>query len=167
MNIRQLGPDDRVAFRALRRQALITDPASFLLTLAEEDAMPRLFVEDLLDKPAAGSFFLGAEQDGQLVAMLGVRTLALVKIRHLTDILSVYVAPESRGQGLARQIIGVAIKRIFAQPQIAAITLHVVADMPAEQLYRALGFVEIGRHVDGHRLDGKSYTLLEMRLARP
>ena len=165
--IRPLTPADRSAFRALRRRALSTDPDAFLMTLAEEDAVERLLLENLLDQPTPANCLMAAERDGQLIGVVGLANRSVVKIRHVAHLVSVYVAPEARRHGIARRLIEAAIARAFAQPQIEAVVLDVVAGQPAEALYRRLGFREFGREPDAHYFDNKRFDLLHMRLARP
>ena len=165
--IRPLGIADRAAFRALRQRALTTDPYSFLMTRAEEDAVPRLMLENLLEQPDPANCLLGAERGQDLLGILGLANRKLIKINHVSHIVSVYVAPEARGRGIARALLAAAIERAFACAHIGAINLDVVAGQQAERLYRGAGFVEFGREPDAHRLAGKNFDLILMRLARP
>ncbi|SRR6266481_4172024 len=168
MKIRLLDAADRAAFRGLRLAALGSDPDSFMMTMAEERLVPRLMVERYLDEPTGGSFFLGAFDQGALCGMVGAVAGNHAKRRHVTEILSLYVQPQWRGQGLGRQLLRAALNRIFAETTIDRVKLSVVAgNQTALSLYASFGFVEHGREPAAYALGEKSWDLIEMSLQRP
>jgi ribosomal protein S18 acetylase RimI-like enzyme len=168
MNLRILNEHDRPAFRALRLEALRTDPDSFMMTVEEERAIPKLMVEQLLDHPGTVSFFLGAAQDGALVGMVGMLTSPQRKRRHVGEVLSLYVRPAYRAQGIGRQLMQTAIRRAFSNPEIQRIKLQVVAgNRSALLLYQNLGFVQTGVEPNAYNDGERGFDLIDMNLNRP
>jgi hypothetical protein len=51
---------DRADFRALRQIALTVSPDDFMVTAEEELALPRLAIEETLEQPSRGNFFIGS-----------------------------------------------------------------------------------------------------------
>jgi ribosomal protein S18 acetylase RimI-like enzyme len=70
-----------------------------------------------------------------------------------------YVAPEVRGRGLGRMLLEAAIAQARATPGIEQLMLAVNAtNVPARNLYLAMGFEPFGREpralkIDGHYFD--------------
>jgi RimJ/RimL family protein N-acetyltransferase len=79
--------------------------------------------------------------------------------------LGIAILRTHRGQGLGRRLLGEVIVWCGAQPSIDWLDLGVFADnLPAQALFRSVGFQEIGRtddcwRIDGHRVDEISMTL--------
>ena len=168
MSLRILNEHDRPAFRALRLEALRTDPDSFMMTVEEERAIPKLMVEQLLDHPGTANFFLGAAEDGALVGMVGILTASQRKRRHVSEVLSLYVRPAYRAKGIGRQLMQTAIRRVFSSPDIQRIKLQVVAgNRHALMLYQNLGFVQTGVEPNAYNDGARGYDLIDMNLNRP
>ena len=105
---------------------------------------------------------------GGLVGMVGANTAPQRKRRHLTEILSLYVKPSHRGQGLGRQLMLDAITRTFRVPEIRRIRLQVVSDnRGAIALYQSLGFQETGHEPEAYFDGMRGFDLLDMSLVRP
>src|ERR1700687_395915 len=102
--VRRLTALDRSDFRELRQTALTVDPDDFLVTAAEESAIPRLSIEDVLERPDDCNFFLGAfsGETATLVGIAGLVTSNLSKIRHSGRLTSLFVHPTHRRRGIAR-----------------------------------------------------------------
>jgi ribosomal protein S18 acetylase RimI-like enzyme len=162
--VRQLSASDRIDFRHLRQTALTVNPDEFIMTSEEEQAVPRLEIEALLEKPEPCNCFLGVFTDdpAELVAIGGLLRSGLRKTRHVGRITSVFVHPRHRRRGLARQIVG----RLLSQAQEAGlrtVRLEVVAEnREAVSLYERLGFVSYGREPAAYRLDERHWDLLLM-----
>jgi carbonic anhydrase len=88
--------------------------------------------------PPGGALFV-AEHDGRLLAMIGVRSLAGA----ICEMKRLYVRPEARGRGLAKQLIAAALDeaRRLRYSEIRLDTLPMMGD--AQALYVALGFADI------------------------
>jgi ribosomal protein S18 acetylase RimI-like enzyme len=168
MIIRILTEADRARFRHLRLEALVTDPDSFMMTPEEERAIPRMMIEQLLESPSASRFFLGAIQADRLIGMVGANTAPQKKRRHITEILSLYVHPDHRGQGIAKDLMTRAMARILQVPEIRRIRLQVVAgNQPAIELYRTLGFSQTGIEPEAYYNGTRGFDLVDMSFVRP
>ena len=161
--IRALTQADRGAFRALRRIALATDPEQFMLTLTEENALPRLHVEAALDDPDEGNFVLGAFAGEALIGIAALESGDLVKIRHVGRIASVFVHPAERRRGLGAGLMTALTERAAAGGRVVTLRLEVVADnQAAVALYRRLGFSIYGREPGAYRWQGRDWDILCM-----
>jgi RimJ/RimL family protein N-acetyltransferase len=162
--IRLLAPADAPAFQQLRLAALLDTPASFASSHAEEKDTP---LEDVARRlvPRAGHGVLGAFDGDTLVGIAGLGTDGRAKFAHKGVVWGMYVAPQARGHGLARELMVALIALARATPGLAKLDL--VADsmnVPAIALYESLGFVVWGREQDAMRLDGESRDDLHMAL---
>ncbi|MEL6347222.1 MAG: GNAT family N-acetyltransferase [Myxococcota bacterium] len=76
------------------------------------------------------------------------------------------IHPDHRRQGGGRRLLQVAVTWARAQPQIDWIDLGVFGgNDPAIALYRAFGFVEVGRTPDRFRVDGIALEDIAMCLS--
>jgi ribosomal protein S18 acetylase RimI-like enzyme len=151
MNMRLLTPDDAEAFWRLRLEALRNDPASFAdsaeehLNTTVETARERLRKGD----PAA-NFIVGMFEEGKLTGTAGFCRYTHNKERHKGHIWGVYVRPESRGKGVASVLMKDIVRRAREIDGIEQITLVASANLPAQRLYKALGFESYG--IEPHSL---------------
>ncbi|MCU1331292.1 MAG: acetyltransferase, family [Candidatus Angelobacter sp.] len=158
MNIRLLTPDDAKAFWHLRLEALRNDSASFAdsaeehLATTVETARERLSKNDPIS-----NFVVGVFEDGHLTATAGFYRYAHNKERHKGHIWGVYVRPESRGKGVASALMKEIVRRARAIGGLEQITLVASANLPAQRLYKALGFESYG--IERHSLKiGEQYV---------
>ncbi len=162
--LRQLSAADRADFRAFRQIALTVNPDDFMLTSEEELAIPRLAIEEALERPDRGNFFLGAftDQSAEMAGMVGLTTSGLLKTRHCGRITSLFVHPAHRRRGVARMLLGRLLDQA-AEEGLRQVRLEVVADNRAAiVLYEALGFVPFGREPAAYRLGDREWDLLLM-----
>jgi ribosomal protein S18 acetylase RimI-like enzyme len=158
IDIRLLTPNDAAAFRDIRLRALREEPTAFTSSLEE-------FSHQTLDKIAARfrsdtaeQFMLGAFQDGQLMGLCGFYREAMQKQRHKGNIISLYVAPEARGQGISRALMTEAFRRVRQIAGVEQLLLGVMTTQTAaRQLYESLGFVVFGREARAIRLGDHYY----------
>jgi ribosomal protein S18 acetylase RimI-like enzyme len=151
MELRLLTSDDADAFWHLRLEALRNDSASFAdsaeehLATTVETARERLVKNDPISNFVAGVF-----EDGHLTATAGFYRYAHNKERHKGHIWGVYVRPESRGKGVASALMNEIVRRARAIGGLEQITLVASANLPAQRLYKALGFESYG--IERHSL---------------
>ena len=93
--------------------------------------------------PPSGALFV-AEDHGRLVGMIGLRS----SDRDIAEMKRLYVGPEARGRGLAKQLIAAALDeaRRLRYSEIRLDTLPMMRD--AQSLYVSLGFVDIAPYYD-------------------
>ena len=145
LEIRILTADDAEEYRTLRLRALREEPEAFGSSWEEENARPLelTIVRLVADGMTA---FGGFDDAGRLAGMVRLRRQDGVKAEHKADILGMYVAPEVRGRGLGRMLLDAAITQARAAPGIEQLMLAVNAtNLPARNLYLALGFEPFGR----------------------
>lgn len=164
-NVRRLVPADAVAFQALRLAGLRARPDAFGSSYDAEKDWPIERVRDWLTvRPDAGVFGAFA-QDGRLVGVLGLRREHGERFAHKGHLWGMYVDAAATGRGVGRALLDAALALARAQPGLRHLTLHVNAtNAPAIALYRAVGFVEIGREPASLRVGDDYYDELSMFL---
>ncbi len=139
LRIVKLGPSDWQDLKALRLEALQSDPAAFSSTYAETLTRPEQSWTDRLANPAGIT----------LMARHGERPIGMVGALFGTDegdervaiVVSMFVHPAHRGQGVGRSLLLALIEEIAVRPGIEIIRLWVnPAQELALRLYRSLGF---------------------------
>lgn len=128
------------AYRQIRLEALHDSPQAFSSTYAGQLARPDSFWQGRLEEAARGeqSWLLFARSGERLVGMIGAfRTEAQAD---QAEIVSVYVTPEARGQGVASRLMG-AILDVLKAKGFRKVTLGVNASQAAAlHLYQRSGF---------------------------
>ena len=145
MEIRVLTADDAEEYRTLRLRALREEPEAFGSSWEEENARP---LEQTMARLQGDGMtaFGGFDDAGRLAGMVRLRRQDGVKAEHKADILGMYVAPEVRGRGLGRMLLGAAIAQARATSGIEQLMLAVnTNNTPARNLYLAMGFEPFGR----------------------
>lgn len=164
-SIRLLGPEDAEAFRPIRLRSLREEPDAFHST-AEEWDMP---LEEFARRITDNRVFAAFDDRGSIVgtAMLALTARTLKRMRHKTEIWSVYVAPEARGRGLARALMETCIaeaRRMGFEAVVLTASTHLTHVV---RLYESLGFRIYGTErgmvklTDGRLIDDH---LMELRL---
>ena len=151
-------PEDRwETYRALRLEALDTDPAAFGSSYEEETRLP----EDLWRERINNVIF--ALSDERPVGMLSYVLSGRVKTRHVVNIYGVYVTPRYRGRGIGLMLMKRALSEIRKHRRIIKAQLSVNAHLrPAVELYKAAGFEEVGRARNELKVGGRYYDMLLM-----
>ena len=133
--------------RALRLQALQSDPDAFASSYADELAFAdSVWISRLETAQArASNMTFYAEARGELVGMMGARWSEREKLRHVAHVYGVYVRPARRGQGIASALMRRLLRELQALPQIEKVSLSVNSEeVAAVALYAKLGFVIVG-----------------------
>jgi ribosomal protein S18 acetylase RimI-like enzyme len=159
--IRRLDAGDTEAYRALRLQALRTDPVAFSSAHADEAAQPSAFFAARMPNT------FGCFVDDALVGSVGLIVAPGEKVRHRGTIVGMYVRQEHRGHGHARQLMAFAIATARAAGLSSVRLAVTVGNAAAEALYRELGFRPYGVEPDAIRVDGIRYDETLMLLDLP
>lgn len=139
MTLRPAQPSDIPAVRDMLAEyvAWIGLDLAFQEIDAELEGLPGEYV------PPRGALLV-AEDDGQLVGMIGLRPFE----GHIAELKRLFVRPQARGRGLARRLIAELLNhaRTAGYTEIRLDTLPMMGD--AQSLYVALGFRDIPAYYD-------------------
>ena len=151
MEIRLLTVDDAEAFWHLRLEMLRNDPASFADSTEEHETTTVDSVRQRLEESdPASNFVVGSFADGRLTGSAGFFRRPNNKERHKGHVWGVYVSLSQRGKGVGKALMLEIIRRAKEIEGIEQITLVVSAKLPAQRLYKALGFESYG--IEPHSL---------------
>lgn len=163
MNIRVLNEADAPAFREVRLRSLREHPEAFGASYEEESELPlERFAERLRADPGTSIAF-GAFDGQSLVGTVRLGLETRRKTRHKATLLSVYVAPEARGQGVARALLEAALhqaRELGVEDVVLGVT---VGNTAARALYASLGFEGYGIEPRYIKL-GDEYTDIEFMI---
>lgn len=164
---RPLCRDDWQAFRALRLKSIEDWPLALYPTYEEEASLAPEAIQDRIAETPSQVVF-GAFDGGVLAGIAGLRRNPLVQVAHKGVLWGVFVHPDRRRDGLARQLL----RALFAYAHARGVTqvhLSVNAENPrAGNLYRSMGFEVYGREPGAMRVGGTFYDeeLMVLRLGR-
>ena len=165
MLIRILTPADATVFFKLRIESLEREPRAFAASAEEDAAMPLETVAARLQAVPEGTFTAGAFEQGELIGIAGFHRAERLKMRHKGDIWGVYVKPEWRGRGIARQMLSAILDRLRSYPTLDHVLLHVSdSQAGARRLYESLGFETCGHERRAHKVGGDYVDQYQMVL---
>lgn len=150
---------DLLGYKALRDAMLAGHPEAFTSDADTERQRDLASYRSRLAGGAGGTtlFTLLALDGGRIVGALTCERELRRKVQHLAHLVGMMVADTHRGRGIGRALLGEALTRLRATPELAQVTLSVTAtNRAAVGLYRSLGFTRYGRLPDAIRLpDGR------------
>ena len=144
MLVRRLNEDDLEPLWQMRLQALTNSPEAFGSTYEEVVARGNGWLLERLRGNGQETFYLGAFDD-RLIGMVGFFREEASKEQHKGNVVSMYVLPERRGQGVGRLLLQEMIAQVKPLEGLEQLHLSVVTTNPtAHRLYRSLGFETYG-----------------------
>ena len=165
---RRLAPGEAAAYRAIRLDALARAADNFQDLLADEAALPRLPLEELVASGSDDGFVMGAFHGGALVGIAGFRREAKAKRRHCGSVVHVYVVPEHQGRRVGRRLVRAVVECAFALEGMERLELGVLAsNRAAVKSYESLGFVVAGRQEKFLKHGEQYWDRLVMQLFKP
>jgi RimJ/RimL family protein N-acetyltransferase len=164
IEIRVLAPDDVLAFREARLEALNSDPKAF-------GADAQSFALDSLEQIAARiesvpdqKFTLGAFVDGSLSGMVRFVRFETPKECHRATIYGFYVTGKARGRGIGSAMLAKLIEQARRIDGLSTLELDVsTTQQAARALYVKFGFQTWGVLPDALRFNGESVNFEAMR----
>lgn len=168
MYIRVLEKEDAALYQELRLMGLEQCPGAFG---SDYDREARFSMETVMERLLAvegqratvGAF----GEDGRLWGIAAVIRMGTVKEQHKADICRVFVHPEARGRGVARQLLLELIRLVQSWTGMEQLRLAVnAANEPARRLYSSLGFEVYGTERESLKWNGVYYDeeLMVLRL---
>lgn len=139
--IRALTPEDHAIWRALRLEALETQPAAFLTTAEEQRARS---AEDDRAMLAHGNF-RGVFDGSALIGMAALIPMSKPATRHRMEIGAVYVQPTHQGGGAAGALMRAIIDEAGARGALQLELSVEIENARAMRFYEKLGFQRYGR----------------------
>lgn len=131
--IRLLKDTDAAAYRTLRLEALRTEPNAFCSDYEVESKKAELFLEKCLKEGSELPFAYGAFEGDQLVGIAGFAG---------DEIIQLFVAPDYRRKGLARELTLAVVDHAFREVKLllyvnVAVVLY---ENNAQKFYETVGF---------------------------
>jgi GNAT superfamily N-acetyltransferase len=145
-------------YRALRLEALQTDPQAFGSSYAEQVAQPPEYWQGRLADAIAGrnNWLLFARRGTELVGMVGAFQSEAMGSQNIAMLIAMYVTASARKQGVSRQLVTSLLDLLRTTP-VRRVRLTVnVRQTAALRLYERLGFQTICSE-NGMMGDGKYY----------
>ena len=133
---RQLTPDDWQTYKEIRLRALATNPEAFGSTLARAQQMTD---EEWRGRLATSAFFV-AEAGGAALGLAGGH-----RREDFGELISMWVAPDARGTGLASRLIEDVINWAAAEGYPEVRLWVVEGNVAAARAYEKSGFRPTGR----------------------
>ncbi|WP_010289515.1 GNAT family N-acetyltransferase [Kurthia massiliensis] len=139
MDIRILTKDDASNYLAIRHRAVKEEPESFLPTYEEERQKDVDTYEEMLADALSKTY--GVFDNHELVGVTTVVQNGHEKMKHIAQIVGVYLAPEHRGKGYSKAMFERIVNDARQNDELEQLRLSVVDTMvPAIKLYERMGF---------------------------
>lgn len=147
ISYRKLTAADVPTYRAIRLESLRLHPQNFGASYEQQKAMPKLPMEEVLERGENGRFVIGAFDHDQLIGICAFVPFAPERKPPKGDgmIIQVYVKAAYSGQKVGLGMMQTMIQAAFQQPNINEIVLSVKQhNLPAIRVYEQAGFVTYG-----------------------
>ena len=152
VTIRLLNGNDWSAWKAIRLEALQTQPEAF--GSSYEEAL--LLQDDEFKQGLTDNDIFGAFVDEQLVGCAGFCGAKLLKMQHRGTLISLYVKQPNRGQQIGDKLVKTIIEH--ARPKVLQLHCMVTTENQAAiNLYRKHGFMLYGTEPRALKINGRFY----------
>ena len=139
IKIEKLNEDRWQDYRALRLEALQSDPIAYSSSFEEEQTYPEPVWRDSIKNT------LFAISDNKPVAMVANFRSNRIKTNHVCEIWGMYVRREYRGQGIGNKLMAAVLEEIQNLKGVTKIKIGVnPTQKVAEHLYQKYGFKAAG-----------------------
>ena len=139
IEVGRLGADRWEEHKALRLEALESDPTAFGSSVSDEATLS----ESDWQRRAGNALFAFA--DGKLVGTIAIIVSSKPKTKHVAEIFGVYVKASQRRKGIGKLLLEKALEELGRNPEVEKIRLTVNPEQRAAlALYRRAGFHEVG-----------------------
>ncbi len=163
VTILALGPRDWRELRAIRLEALQSEPAAFSSSYEETLAWPQEDWRRRLENDH--SVTLLARAQNRPIGMVGGYLGSDEGDDSVAVVFGMYVTREHRGKGIGRLLLTSLVDRLSSFPQITTIRLGVTETQdPARTLYESVGFQVVGKEEQSIVVDDRHYDELIMEL---
>ena len=145
--VRPVTPEDSVALRELRLEALRLHPIALTSDLAEAEARPAESWSELCARAGGGGgevVFVADSGGGALAGMAGVFTMKTPKLAHVGTVWGVYVRDDFRGRGVGDALVRACIQWARAKGLVTLRLSVVERNEAAVRCYERCGFVRQG-----------------------
>lgn len=161
--IRTLTPANVTAYRALRLTALREQPPAFGTPVEKEEKLALAEVAARL-QASENTYLVGAFVDDNLVGTVRFARFEEANEKHRGLIAGMYVAPDSRGRGVARALLDEVLVRARASGVRRLHLTVVTGQKAAVHLYKSLGFSIYGTECEAFSKEGRFYDEYLMEL---
>jgi ribosomal protein S18 acetylase RimI-like enzyme len=134
---------DAMVYKSVRLRALREDPTAFGSTYAEESRLTDAqWIERLAERgDTARSIVRVAVVDGVACGLVG----CFFEADDRAQLVSMWVAPEARGQGIATALVGAVLDWARGRGARAVVLMVTSSNAGALAFYERLGFLRTGR----------------------
>ncbi|MCF2946415.1 GNAT family N-acetyltransferase [Paenibacillus tarimensis] len=143
--IKEIKQEDVGLYWDLRLEALKTNPEAFGATYEDSVKTPISEVVKRIQNESDNYILMAFTERDQAAGMVGFRREQGIKLKHKGMIWGVYVSPEYRGKGIAKELLKEVINRGKEIEGLKQINLGAVTtNQAAIDLYKKLGFETYG-----------------------
>lgn len=172
IQIIELSPDDWRLFRDLKLHSLEEEPIAFEDSeegkekyLQRSESEWKGILSGKMSGGRAGESLQIFAKSGQEIVGMASAIIPSAEQEKTATIQHVYVDRTYRGQNIGKELLQNLIEKLKSRGDLQKVKLQVVVtQLPAIELYKSLGFVEVGRREAGAERDGHVYDELEMVL---
>jgi ribosomal protein S18 acetylase RimI-like enzyme len=162
VDIITVSPERWQEFRALRLEAVTVDPQAIGGSREDEEKRSLESYKDLLEQSqkAEDLWLVFAQQNNELIGVAGAmcKMKHISVCRHVATLISVYLRPEFRGQGIGERLIRSVLEKLTTSTYVTEVNLFVTTtQIAAINLYKKCGFTTCGKLSNALIISGQTY----------